>query len=273
MEGVESGASARVAGGGGRYPCAGGRRRGVGVADELAIVEDDADQRGMLARGLRHRGFGVAAYGDRPSARAAFESGRVPELAILDVNLAGDDPADRDGFALCRELHALPRAEPVPVIFLTRLEDHRDQLTGLSLAVAWVQKPPDLDLLAAQVRSLLAWSRRLYGAEGGGERPLALGELAVDAGASRATWRGRPLELTYCEFEILRALAARAGRVASYQDLCDAIGTVVTDNTIATHVQHLRDKFSRVDPEFPRTAAIRSVPKRGYAWETPRPGA
>jgi DNA-binding response OmpR family regulator len=239
------------------------------MPDQLAIVEDDSDQRALLERGLRHRGFAVAAYGDRPSARHAFRGGRIPELAILDVNLAGDDPADRDGFELCRELHALPRGEQVPVIFLTRLEDHRDQLTGLSLAVAWVQKPPDLDLLAAQVRSLLSWSRRFYAGEGDAGQMLACGALRLDPGASRASWRDRALELTYSEFEILRTLAARAGRVATYQDLCDAMGTHVTDNTIATHVQHLRDKFTRVDPAFPRTAAIRSVPRRGYVWETP----
>jgi len=244
------------------------------MPDRLAIVEDDADQRDGLARGLRHRGFDVRAYADRPGARDAFRAGDVPELAILDVNLAGDDPHDRDGFELCRELHALPAAAQVPVIFLTRLEDHRDQLTGLSLAVAYVHKPPDLDLLAAQVRSLLAWSRRFYGAgDGAADGPagqvLDRGALRVDVGASRATWRERPLELTYCEFEILRRLAERAGRVATYEDLCDAMGSTVTDNTVATHVQHLRDKFTRVDPAFPRTAAIRAVPKRGYAWSAP----
>lgn len=240
------------------------------MPDRLAIVEDDADQRAGLERGLRHRGFAVAAYADRRGARDAFCAGRVPELAILDVNLSGDDPADRDGFELCRELHALPQAAQVPVIFLTRLEDHRDELTGLSLAVAYVHKPPDLDLLAAQVRSLLAWSRRFYGAAGDAGEVLSRGALRIDVGASRASWRERPLELTYCEFEILRRLAERAGRVATYEDLCDAMGSTVTDNTIATHVQHLRDKFSRVDPGFPRTAAIRSVPRRGYAWTTPQ---
>jgi len=239
------------------------------MPDRLALVEDDPDQRVMLVRGLRHRGFAVDAHPDRAGAREAFAAGSIPELAILDVNLAGEDPDDRDGFALCRERHALPGADQVPVIFLTRLEDHRDQLTGLSLAVAYVRKPTDLDLLAAQVRSLLAWSRRFHGPSAGAGDVVDCGDLRVDAGASRACWRGRPLDLTYCEFEILRVLATRAGRVATYAELCDAIGSTVTDNTIATHVQHLRDKFSRVDPAFPRTRAITSMPKRGYAWQTP----
>lgn len=239
------------------------------MPDHVAIVEDDVDQRTFLERGLRHRGFSVVSYGDRAGARCAFAAGRIPELAILDVNLAGDDPDDRDGFALCRELLTLPGAEEVPVIFLTRLEDHRDQLEGATLAVAYVQKPPDLDLLAAQVRSLLAWARRLHRPEGGGEEPIRCGALEVDRGANRASWRGAPLELTYCEFEILALLASRPGQVASHLDLCEAIGSTVTDNTIATHVQHVRDKFQRVDPGFPRTRAIRAVTRRGYAWETP----
>jgi two-component system response regulator ChvI len=242
------------------------------MPDRVAIVEDDADQRALLERGLRHRGFAVTAYSDRPSARSDFEAGEIPEIAILDVNLAGDDPDDRDGFELCRELHAIPKAEQVPVIFLTRLEDHRDQLTGLSLAVAYVQKPPDLELLAAQVRALLTWSRRFYGTEREAGDALESGVLRVDPGASRASWRGLPLELTYCEFEILKVLAARPGRVATYDDLCDATGSTVADNTIATHIQHLRDKFTRVDPDFPRTTVIRAVPKRGYRWEPPPDG-
>jgi two-component system, OmpR family, response regulator ChvI len=157
----------------------------------------------------------------------------------------------------------------VPVIFLTRLEDHRDQLLGLSLAVAYVRKPPELELLAAQIRSLLAWTRRLYGLQQERQGPLCSGSLRLDPAASRATWKERPLQLTYSEFEILKALVERRGGVASFEDLCEAIGAHVQDNTIATHIQHLRDKFRRADAEFPRASAIRSVPRRGYVWQTP----
>lgn len=239
------------------------------MPDRVAIVEDDADQRSLLERGLALRGLEVRSYGDRPAARAAFSAGEIPDLAILDVNLNGDDPDDRDGFELCRELLVLPEAEQVPVIFLTRLEDHRDQLEGATLAVAYLQKPPDLDLLAAQVRSLLAWSRRLHRPERDAAPGVRRGPLWVDRGGNRASWRGRALELTYCEFEILALLAERGGRVVQYEDLCEAIGSTVTDNTLATHVQHIRDKFQRVDPGFPRARAIRAVARRGYAWETP----
>lgn len=242
------------------------------MPDRLALVEDDPDQREGLERGLRSRGFSVVSYGDREGARRAFLAGQVPELAILDVNLDGDDPNDRDGFALCREMAAIPRAAQVPVIFLTRLEDHRDQLEGLTLAVDYVQKPTDVELLAARVRSLLAWSRRLHGAAPEERPALTSGALTVDLGSNRALWGSADLGLSYCEFEILRALVERPGRVATYLDLCEAIGSHVTDNTIATHVQNIRAKFTRAAPDFPRTTAIRAVPRRGYVWDPPPAG-
>ncbi len=239
------------------------------MADRLAIVEDDPDQRALLERGLRGRGFAVEAYPDRASARRAFLAGEVPELAILDVNLDGEDPGDRDGFELCREMAEIPRAARVPVIFLTRLEDHRDQLEGLTLAVDYLQKPADVELLAARVRSLLAWSRKLHAGGADDRSTLVAGALRVDLGANRAFWQDADLGLSYCEFELLRALAARPGRVVTYEELCDALGSRVADNTIATHVQNIRNKFSGLDPAFPRSEAIRAVPRRGYAWETP----
>ena len=70
------------------------------MPDRVAIVEDDPDQRALLEDGLRSRGFAVVGYADRASARSAFLAGDVPELAILDVNLDGEDTADRDGFRL-----------------------------------------------------------------------------------------------------------------------------------------------------------------------------
>lgn len=239
------------------------------MPDRVAIVEDEPDQRALLERGLRSRGFSVVGYADRASARRAFLAGDVPELAILDVNLDGEDPADRDGFELCREMLAIPRAAHVPVIFLTAMEDHRDQLEGLTLAVDYLPKPHDLELLAARVRSLLAWSRRLYGERPEDRPTLACGQLKVDLGSNRAIWRDRDLGLSYCEFEILRMLAERPGRVATYEDLCEALGSSVTNNTIATHVQNIRNKFTRADAQFPRATAIRAAPRRGYAWETP----
>ena len=119
------------------------------------------------------------------------------------------------------------------------------------------------------MRSLLAWSRKLNTGAADDRSTVVAGALRVDLGSNRASWRDEDLGLSYCEFELLRALAARPGRVVTYEELCDALGSRVADNTIATHVQNIRNKFTRLDAAFPRAEAIRAVPRRGYAWETP----
>jgi DNA-binding response OmpR family regulator len=232
----------------------------------IAIVEDDADQRSMLARSLSSRGFDVDAYADRRRALDAVRAGRVPELAVLDVNLSGDDPEDRDGFDLCRELQQLPGCGDLPVIFLTHLQDHEDRLEGLQLAIAWLTKPVDLDVLGAQIRTLLRWSQRLRAPADDGR--LEVGDLCVDRGSSRVSWKGRSVEPTYSEFQILERLAQTPGKTVTYQDLEDALGTNVANNTISTHVKNLRDKLEGVDPGFDRKI-IAAVAKVGYRWDAP----
>ena len=74
------------------------------------------------------------------------------------------------------------------------------------------------------------------------------------------------MEPTYSEFQILERLARTPGRTVSYQDLEDALGTHVTNNTISTHVKNLRGKLRRVDPDFDG-GTIAAVPRVGYRWD------
>jgi DNA-binding response OmpR family regulator len=92
-----------------------------------------------------------------------------------------------------------------------------------------------------------------------------LGDLALDEQRLEVRWQGRPLTLTYTEFRLLQAIVdGSAGRGASYQALADATRQgVVENNTINTHVLHLRRKFRELDAGFDR---IRSVYGFGYRW-------
>lgn len=239
----------------------------------LAIVEDQHDEQALLERGLTRRGFTVAAYGERASARTAFLVGRIPDLAILDINLNRDDPTDRDGFKLCREMAAIPATAEVPVIFLTDIQDHQTELDGLTLAHDYVRKPVNLALLEARIHNLLEWSRRHRGGSSDDWPVIECGELHIDRNSNRALWKGADLELSYNEFEILHTIGEKCGKVALYRDMFDALGSdEISENTIATHIKNIRKKFRRVDESFPGRGVIRSVPKRGYRWDTPPDG-
>ena len=239
------------------------------MPDHLAIVEDDPDQRAMLERGLRLRGFSVAAYGDRVGARRAFgvrrDSGarhprREPERRgsrrpgrLRALPRAARDPAGRAG----------PRHLPDPARGPPRSARGRHPRRRVRAEAAGPGPPGGARARAAGLEPAPLRSARRDGETLGVRRPAR--------GPRR---QPRHLEGSRSRAHLLRVRDPRGARrtTGSGRDLRRPVRgdrSTVTDNTIATHIQHIRDKLSRVDPDFPRTTAIRAVPSRGYAWETP----
>jgi len=225
----------------------------------IAIVEDDPDQRQNYADALIRRGYRVWQAGSRPQGLALLER-ELPDLAILDIMLG--DEVD-GGFDLCRAL--LVRNPALPVIFLTSRSDDIDRISGLRMG-AWDYQAKPVSL-AYLVERVSAWFRilELKGSEAVGSRLRTAGELVLDEDRLEASWRGKPLGLTYTELRLLSAIVTFSrGRGASYDTLADETRQgVVENNTINTHVRHLRRKFQRLDPGFD---CIQSVYGFGYRW-------
>jgi len=232
----------------------------------IAIVEDDPDQRDNYRDALQRRGYQVQVYAARAAALRAFDQ-QLPDMAILDIMLGDDIDA---GFELCREL--LRRNPDLPIIFLTSRSDDIDRISGLRMG-AWdyQSKPVSLSYLSERVGSLFRILERgaergmAQGEHGDDHGGRELGALRLDEQRVEASWKGRGLALTYTEFRLLSAIVdGSEGRGASYQQLADATRQgVVENNTINTHVLHLRRKFSDGDAAFD---CIRSVYGYGYRW-------
>lgn len=223
----------------------------------VAIVEDDPDQRANCAEALQRRGYHVVACGGVAEARARLPQA-APDLAILDIMLGDDHDG---GFTLCREL--LARTPDLPVLFLSSRSDDLDRISGLRLGACDYQvKPVSLAFLVEKVAALL----RMRAPAVQPAQPRVHGDLALDVERCNAAWRGAPLTLTLTEFRVLHAIVEPDHpRGASYDRLAAATRqTVVTNNTINTHVRNLRHKFREIDPEFD---AIASVYGFGYRWE------
>lgn len=224
----------------------------------IAIVEDDPDQSRNYADALRRQGYQVSTYGSRPEAEQAFRQS-LPDLAILDIMLG--DEVD-GGFELCRSL--LARKADLPVIFLTSRADEIDRISGLRLG-AWdyQTKPVSLQFLAERVSSLF----RILGLQGQVSESAVshLGPLALDEDKLAVHWQQQPLQFTFTEFNILLELVKRRDeRGASYDALAQATRQgVVENNTINTHIRHLRRKFRAIDPAFD---CIQNVYGFGYRW-------
>ena len=228
-------------------------------AIRIAIVEDDADQRGFYADTLRRAGYCIDEYDSREQAQQAFDRA-LPDLAILDICLRDDS---NGGFALCRYLKQ--RDARLPVLVLTSRGDEIDHMYGLQLG-AWdyQTKPVSLDLLEVRVASMLRIGQSMTG-EAALTPPPAAGAapLQLDGPRMRASWKGQVLPLTPTEFCLLQKLAETEGVVSNDELVKATRQGVVEDNTIATHIMHIRKKFRAIDPAF---EAIETRYGLGYQW-------
>ena len=232
------------------------------MAKRIAIVEDDPDQQSNYVDAITRKGYEVIAYSSRDDAIAGFEK-ELPELVILDIILGDEVDA---GFEICREL--LSRAPSLPVIFLTERIKEIDKISGLRLG-AWdyLPKPITLDYLAARISSLLRISEaRNQSNATGSHSAKVIGDLSIDQEALLVSWKGNAINLSGTEFRMLAKLVRLPGHAVSYGTLMNAtMQSLVTNNTINTHMRNIRKKFEAVDPNF---SCIKSEYGYGYRWST-----
>ena len=230
------------------------------MAKNIVIVEDDPDQRLNYSDAITKKGYVVRAYGSREEALKGFDV-ELPDLAILDIILGEEVDA---GFQLCRDL--LTRAPSLPVIFLTERIDEIDKISGLRLG-AWdyLPKPISLDYLAERISSLLRINEaRNEVRKQDSSTARKIGDLSLDQEALLASWKNERIDLSGTEFRMLAKLVRMPGHAVSYETLMNAtMQSLVTNNTINTHLRNIRKKFEKVDADF---ACIKSEYGYGYRW-------
>jgi DNA-binding response OmpR family regulator len=219
----------------------------------LLVDDEDAVQK-LLTYPLEHEGFRVLQARDGEEALRRFDSEHV-DLVVLDVMLP-----KVDGLEVCRRLRA---QSTVPIVMLTARDDELDKVVGLELgADDYITKPFSIREFRSRVRALLR--RAALGAEAGNRDVLALNGLAIDLSRRLVELNGRRVDLTYVEFELLRALVAKPGRVFSRQALLQGLWgdyAYREPRTIDVHIRHLREKLD--EPELIET--VRGVGYRARA--------
>jgi DNA-binding response OmpR family regulator len=167
-----------------------------------------------------------------------------PDVVLLDIMLPG-----ADGFEVCRRIR---QHLSVPIVMVTARGEEADRVMGLEGgADDYVAKPFSSRELVARIR---AQARRGRGLTGPRTERIAVGQLLLDPSALTATLDGRALALTSYEFSLLRALAERAGRVLSREQLIALLHgspDETFDRSIDVHISRLRHKIEE-DPKNPR---------------------
>ncbi|MFP6814843.1 MAG: response regulator transcription factor [Pseudomonadales bacterium] len=232
------------------------------MAKTIAIVEDDPDQRANYVDAITMKGYQVTSYASREEALEGFDRA-LPDLVILDIILGEEVDA---GFQLCRDL--LARAPSLPVIFLTERINEIDKISGLRLG-AWdyLPKPISLDYLAERISSLLRINEvRAENKETESASAKKIGDLSLDQEALIISWQGTRIDLSGTEFRMLAKLVRMPGHAVSYETLMNAtMQSLVTNNTINTHMRNIRKKFEKVDKDF---SNIKSEYGFGYRWSS-----
>jgi DNA-binding response OmpR family regulator len=211
----------------------------------LLVDDEDAVQK-LLAYPLERDGFRVVQARDGEEALARFAEEHV-DLVVLDVMLP-----KLDGLEVCKRLRA---ASTVPIIMLTARDDELDKVLGLELgADDYITKPFSIREFRSRVRALLRRAA-IPTADGATEETIERNGLRIDLARRDVEVSGRPVQLTYVEFELLRKLATSPGRVFSREMLLQSLwgGSDYREpRTIDVHVRHLREKLERdpSEPEF-----------------------
>jgi two-component system alkaline phosphatase synthesis response regulator PhoP len=229
------------------------------MSARILLVEDNADLAAGVEYNLLLEGYEVQIAGTGPDALRVASSWS-PHLVLLDLMLPG-----MDGYKVLQTLRQ--SGSNVPVIILTARGDEADKVRGFRLdADQYVTKPFGVFELLERVASLLRRSNRQPAAPV--NPPLRFGNVVVDRATRVVSRNGQQVLLTPKAYELLLALARRAGGVASRTELLKEVwgyGAFVMTRTVDSHIAELRRKLED-DPASPRH--IVTVWKVGYRLES-----
>ena len=199
----------------------------------IYLLEDDESIRKLVTYTLQHAGYEAAGL-SCPSAFWAAMKRQTPELVLLDIML----PV-MDGWQVCREIR---QNSKVPIIMLTAKSEERDELLGFDLGVdEYISKPFSPKILVARVEAILRRSGKT-----GEDDVLEAGGIRIDKAAHMASIDGKPMELSYKEFELLTYFLENQGIALSREKILNNVWNYDyygDARTIDTHVKKLRSKM------------------------------
>ena len=231
--------------------------------DSLLIIEDDQRLAGMVSEYLSQSGFAVshAATANEGLTRLHHASG--PDLVILDVMLP-----DSDGLEVCRRIRAMEGSKGhTPILMLTAKGDPMDRIVGLEIgADDYVAKPFEPRELLARVRAILRRQALLAQSVTPVSEPLRFGSLEIDRDSRVVRVAGRLADLTSYQFDLLLALAERAGRVMSREQIVEVVRgreMEAYDRSIDVHIGRIRAMIEHDVKSPKRILTVRGV---GYVF-------
>ena len=201
---------------------------------KILVVDDESRMRKLVKDFLMKKDYEVLEAGDGEQAVDIFFEDKNIALVILDVMMP-----KMDGWQVCREIRAHSK---VPIIMLTAKGDERDELLGFELGVdEYISKPFSPKILVARVEAILR--RAGHGEQ---EEILVAGGIVLNKTAHLVTVDGKPMDLSYKEFELMNYFMENQGIALSREKILNHVWNYDyfgDARTIDTHVKKLRSKM------------------------------
>jgi DNA-binding response OmpR family regulator len=227
------------------------------ATERILVLEDDPDILDLTVHALRKAGYRTFAARTGSEALSILSDERL-ELAILDVMLP-----DLPGTEICRRMRESERHRAVPVVFLTARTEEHDRIYGFSVGGDdYVAKPFSPRELVARIQAIL---RRTTGSISG-ER-LRVGDLVVDLDRRQIRIGESPVNLTFKEFEVLRALVVAKGRAVERLHLLEEVWGMESTSgprSVDVAITRLREKLGTY------ARCVHTVTGLGYQWDPDR---
>jgi two-component system, OmpR family, alkaline phosphatase synthesis response regulator PhoP len=227
----------------------------------VLVVEDERDVAELIRYNLAREGYEViVATNGAEALRHARES--HPDIVLLDIMVP-----QLNGWEVCRRLKQDAETRGIPVIMVTGRVEEGDKVLGFEMgADDYVTKPFSPRELVARIRAVVRRGKP----DAREKKPqIKSGDLEIDRHRFEVRMKGRAVELTPKEFELLAILVGAPGRVFGRDELLDAVwghDGFVEPRTVDVHVARLRGKFTAARVPAPGIETVRGV---GYRFRDP----
>lgn len=229
---------------------------------KILLIEDDEDIREGVRILLESENYRVAEAGNGRDGLKLLD--QDTDLVILDVMLPGIS-----GLRTCEEIR---KTSFVPILFLTAKAQESDRLIGLMVGGDdYLPKPFSYAELLGRVKALLRRYRIYQGKEGQEQtegRHLELAGIEIEEEFHEVLVRGRQVELSEIEYQILLLMMKHPGKIFSAQNLYESVWQepyfYSCNSTVMVHIRRLRVKIER-NPQAPEL--IKTVWGKGYRFE------
>lgn len=207
---------------------------------KILIADDEEDIREILSYNFTKEGYKVYTAANGLEAIELAKQ-KMPDLIILDVMMP-----EMDGMEACERMNEIPKLKNILKIFLTARNEDYSQIAAFDNgADDFIAKPIKPKVLLSRIKALLRRKNRdLFEEE---TKQIVLNDVIIDLEKYTVKYQGEEVHLPRKEFELLRLLASKPGRVFKREEILYKVwgdDVIVNDRTIDVHIRKLREKLN-----------------------------